>query len=53
LVADHARICPRHQTISDPAHVGEPQILRQQRFTLIPLAAETEVEQHSDRPRRC
>jgi transposase len=47
LVADHERVWARHQTISDPAHVKAAQILRQQRFTLIPPATETEVEQRS------
>jgi transposase len=45
LVADHVRIWARHQTISDPAHVKAAQMLRQQRFTLVPPASETEVEQ--------
>jgi transposase len=47
LVADHVRIWARHQTISDVAHVKAAQLLRQQRFTLIPPATETEVEQRS------
>jgi len=47
LVADHERVWARHQTISDPAHVTAGQMLRQQRFTLIPPATETEVEQRS------
>jgi len=45
LVADHERVWARHQTISDPARVTAGQLLRQQRFTLIPPATETEVEQ--------
>ena len=45
MVADHVRIWAKHQTISDVAHVTAAQILRQQRFTLIPPATETEVEQ--------
>jgi transposase len=45
LVADHLRIWARHQTISDPAHVRAAQMLRQQRFALVPPATETEVEQ--------
>jgi transposase len=47
VVADHERVWARHQTISDPAHVNAAQLLRQQRFTLIPPATETEVEQRS------
>jgi hypothetical protein len=46
LVADHARMWARHQTISDPAHVKAAQLLRQRRFTVVPPVAETEVEQH-------
>jgi hypothetical protein len=46
LVADHERAWARHQTISDPAHVRAAQLLRQQRFTVVP-ATETEVEQRS------
>jgi transposase len=45
LVADHDRIWARHQTISDPAHVKAAQLLRQQRFTVVPPATETEVDQ--------
>jgi transposase len=45
VVADHERVWARHQTISDPTHVTAAQLLRQQRFTLIPPATETEVEQ--------
>jgi transposase len=45
LVADHERVWARHQTISDPAHVGAAQMLRQQRFALRPPASKTEVEQ--------
>ena len=45
LVADHARVWARHQTISDPAHVRAAQTLRQQRFAVVPPIAETEVEQ--------
>jgi transposase len=47
VVADHERVWARHQTISDPARVNTAQLLRQQRFTLIPPATETEVEQRS------
>jgi transposase len=45
VVADHLPVWARHQTISDPAHVKAAQMLRQQRFTLVPPATETEVEQ--------
>jgi transposase len=45
VVADHERVWAKHQTISDVAHVTAAQILRQQRFTLIPPATKTEVEQ--------
>jgi transposase len=47
LVADHERVWARHQTISDPAHVRAAQLLRQQRFTVLPPATETDVEQRS------
>jgi transposase len=47
VVADHERVWAKHQTLSDPAHVKAAQLLRQQRFTLIPPATETEVEQRS------
>jgi transposase len=43
--ADHERVWARHQTISDPAHVNAAQLLRQQRFTVVRPATETEVEQ--------
>jgi hypothetical protein len=49
LVADHVRISARRQTISDPAHVKAAQLLRQQRFTLIPPATETEPSRLSCR----
>jgi hypothetical protein len=45
VVADHDRIWARHQTITDPAHVRAAQLLRQQRFTLVPPKTETAVEQ--------
>jgi transposase len=45
VVADHQRVWARHQTISDPAHVSAAQLLRQQRFTVVRPATETEVEQ--------
>ena len=45
VVADHERVWARHQTVSDPAHVSAAQLLRQQRFTVVRPATETEVEQ--------
>ena len=45
LVAEHERAWARHQTITDPAHKTAAQLLRQQRFAVVPPAAETEVEQ--------
>jgi transposase len=45
VVADHERVWAKHQTISDVAHMRAAQSLRQQRFTLIPPATETQVEQ--------
>jgi transposase len=45
VMADHDRIWARHQTISDPGHVTAAQLLRQQRFALVPPVTETEVEQ--------
>jgi transposase len=40
LVADHARIWARHQTVSDPAHVAAARALRRDRFDLVrPVAA--------------
>lgn len=44
VVADHVRIWARHQTISDPAHVKAAQLLRHQRFTVVPPVTESEVE---------
>jgi transposase len=44
LVADHERAWARHQTIIDPTHVTAAQLLRHQRFAVVPPAAETEVE---------
>jgi transposase len=44
VVADHERAWARHQTISDPGHVTAAQLLRHQRFAVVPAAAETEVE---------
>ena len=34
----------RHQTITDPTHVTAAQLLRHQRFAVVPAAAEIEVE---------
>jgi transposase len=46
LVADHARVWARHQTISDPAHVAAAGALRRERVGLLrPVPAlETQVE---------
>jgi transposase len=44
VVADHLRIWARHQTISDPAHLKAAQLLRHQRFTVVPPVTESEVE---------
>jgi transposase len=44
VVADHLRIWARHQTISDPAHMKAAQLLRHQRFTVVPPVTESEVE---------
>ena len=45
LVADHERTWARHQTITDPTHMKAGEMLRQQRFALVPPAATAEVEQ--------
>ena len=45
LVADHARVWARHQTISDPGHVAAAGALRRERVGLRPVPAlDTEVE---------
>jgi transposase len=45
VVADHARVWAKHQTISDPAHVEAARQLRRQRFDVISPPAHVEVEQ--------
>ena len=45
LVADHARVWARHQTLSDPAHVAAAKALRRERIGLLRPAPEPEVEQ--------
>jgi transposase len=44
LVADHARVWARHQTISDPVHVAAAKALRRERVGLIRPEAEPQVE---------
>ena len=45
LVADHARVWARHQTITDPVHVAAAKALRRDRVGLLRPAPEPEVEQ--------
>jgi hypothetical protein len=45
LVADHARIWAKHQTISDPDHVDAAKLLRRNRFEVISPPTYVEVEQ--------
>ena len=45
VVADHARIWAKHQTICDPAHIEAARQLRRQRFDVIGPPAHVEVEQ--------
>jgi transposase len=45
VVADHARIWAKHQTISDPEHVESAKLLRRRRFDVIGAPAHVEVEQ--------
>lgn len=44
VVADHARVWAKHQTISDPEHVAAAMLLRRDRIGLIRSSAQTEVE---------
>jgi transposase len=44
LVADHARVWARHQTLSDPTHIAAAKALRHDRIGLVRSAAEPEVE---------
>ena len=45
LVADHARIWAKHQTISDPDHVDAAKLLRRNRFEVVSPPTHVEVEQ--------
>jgi transposase len=45
VVADHARVWAKHQTISDPSHVQAATQLRRQRFDALSPPAHVEVEQ--------
>jgi hypothetical protein len=45
IVADHDRLCARHQTISDPAHVAAAKLLRRERVGLLRPAPEPALEQ--------
>lgn len=45
LVADHARIWAKHQTISDLEHVQAAKLLRRKRFEIIDPATHVEVQQ--------
>lgn len=47
LVADHDRIWAKHQTISDPEHVAAAKTMRRNRFDVLTLPTEVEVEQRS------
>jgi transposase len=45
LVGDHERIWAKHQTITDPAHLGAARALRRERLELVRPPAQSEVEQ--------
>ena len=45
VVADHARVWAKHQTICDPAHIEAARQVRRQRFDVIGPPAHVEVEQ--------
>ena len=47
LVADHARVWAKHQTITDPDHLAAAKLLRRERIGLVRPVAEPEVEQRS------
>jgi transposase len=47
LVADHDRIWAKHQTISDPEHVAAAKAMRRNRFDVVTLPAQIEVQQRS------
>ena len=44
LVADHARLWAKHQSVADPDHVATARRLRHERLSLLTPAAATEVE---------
>ena len=44
VVADHARVWAKHQTIHDPAHVAAARLLRQQRLTVMTAPPDTDVQ---------
>ena len=44
LVADHARLWARHQSVSDPAHIAAAQLLRRQHLDASARPAQPEVE---------
>jgi hypothetical protein len=44
LVADHARVWAKHQTITDPAHRDAATRLRRERLQLVRPPVEPEVE---------
>jgi transposase len=45
LVADHARIWAKHQTIADPEHVEAAALLRRKRFEVVGTPSHVEVQQ--------
>ncbi|CDO08697.1 putative transposase [Mycobacteroides abscessus subsp. bolletii 2B-1231] len=45
LVADHDRIWAKHQTISDPAHLAAAKAMRRNRFDVVTLPTQVEVQQ--------
>lgn len=45
LVADHARIWAKHQTVSDPDHVTSAKLLRRKHFEVVRSPTHVEVEQ--------
>jgi transposase len=45
LVADHARVWARHQTLSDPDHVAAAKALRRERVGVLRPVGEPEVQQ--------
>ena len=45
LVADHARVWAKHQTIVDPDHLEAAKLLRRKRFDVVESGSHVEVEQ--------